>query len=261
MTAPLGPRVGRRATSLQDTCYSAPMIEETMQPPTSADVIERYGIEVLKLNHVAFYAIHRLVDGWRYNAPTLRFLFDHVFAVRHRHNELAATLLSGKIPSSRLSGSNRPGVFESPGAEFHFELLDATAAHALGANAYAWAVVLVLSRLLQAFKDDLDASRDEWDSSEPLIHGCSIGAILTASANNFRHSDEWLKDRGCPTPQQLQSIRVLAAAFREPDGANHQLGRDVCQETLQLLSDGSFDTLSEKFFAFANSMVKRRIRT
>ena len=236
---------------------------EAMQPPTYDEVVQQYGIEILKLNHVAFYAMHRLIDGWRYNAPTLQFLFDRVFAVKRRHNELAATLLSGEIPSDRLSGSNRPAVFESPGAGFHFELLDATAAHALGADAYAWAVVLVLSRLLQAFKVDLHVSWAEWDSSEPLIHGYSIGAILRASANNFRHSDEWLKNKECPTDEQLRSIQILAAAFQEPiapGGANHTLSRDVCQETLQLLSEGSFDTLGEKFFAFANSMVKRRIR-
>ena len=76
---------------------------EAMQPPTYDEVVQQYGIEILKLNHVAFYAMHRLIDGWRYNAPTLRFLFDRVFAVKRRHNELAATLLSGEIPSDRLS--------------------------------------------------------------------------------------------------------------------------------------------------------------
>ena len=96
-----------------------------------------------------------------------------------------------------------------------------------------------------------------------LVGDWSIGAIFAEAANNFRHSDEWLKQKGHPNKRQLESIEVLAAALREAiaaDGANHTLSRDVCREILQLLSDGSFDTLSEKFFAFANSMVKRRIR-
>ena len=85
--------------------------------------------------------------------------------------------------------------------------------------------MLVLSGLLQAFKVDLHVSWAEWDSSEPLIHGYSIGAILRASANNFRHSDEWLKNRGhARRMNSSRSIRVLAAAFEEPiapGGANH----------------------------------------
>lgn len=128
---------------------------EAMQPPTYREVVERYGIEILELNHIAFYAMHRLIDGWRYHEPTLRFLFDRVFEVRHRHSELAATLLSGEIPSNRLSVSNRPGVFETPGAGFYFELSDAVAAHALGADAYAGAVILVLSGLLLAFNANI----------------------------------------------------------------------------------------------------------
>jgi hypothetical protein len=98
-------------------------------------------------------------------------------------------------------------------------------------------------------------------SAKPLIEGCSIGAVLRASANNFRHNDEWRKRRGDPTDQQLQSIRILAAALRKPiadNGVNHPFGAHVCQETLELLSQGSFDKLSANLFAFANSMVIRR---
>ena len=63
--------------------------------------------------------------------------------------------------------------------------------------------------------------------------------------------------------QQLSSIRVLAAAFCEPiapDGANHRFSRDICPETLDLLSGGDFERLAQDLFAFANNMVKRRAR-
>ena len=233
-------------------CYSAP-VTEAMQPPTYDDVVQRYGLKILAkgadlvltpkgglattktggamLGSVEFSAMFRLVHGWRFNEPTLRFLFGRVFAIRHRLRERTTTG-------------------------------DEIAAHKLGAIAYAGAVVLVLDRLLQAFRDDMDGW-PEWHNSEPLIRGHSIGAILWASANNFRHNDEWLKKRGHPTQQQLKSIRVLADALEEPigpDGANHKLSRHVCQDTLQLLSGESFSMLGRRFFAFANSMVQRRVR-
>jgi hypothetical protein len=235
---------------------------EAMEPPTSLDVIERYGLEMLAAmrNGEQSNLMLKLIHGWRFNAPTLRFLFDRLFAVRRRHDELRAT--QGEMAlSARLSpGTNRPILFAtvSPG---YFDSADEIAAHELGATTYAGTVVLVLAGLLQTFQDGIGASRDDWDRSEPLIGGRSIGAILDASANNFRHNEEWLKDRAHPMGRQLVSIQVLADAFGEqiaPDGANHSLCRNVCPETLQLLSDGSFDVLSEKFFAFANSMVKRR---
>ena len=37
----------------------------------------------------------------------------------------------------------------------------------------------------------MNATTAEWNNS--LIGGRSIGAILAASANNFRHNDEWLE--------------------------------------------------------------------
>jgi hypothetical protein len=156
----------------------------------------------------------------------------------------------------------RPSV----SAQWCFETTDAIAALHTGADVYAGAVISVLDGLLRLFRDNIfkDSKKasggEEWDKSGPLIWGCSIGAIIIATANNFRHNNEWERDKWDPTPLQVRSIKVLAAALREPDGANHKLGRDVCREILQLLSDGSFDTLGEKFFAFANSMVKGRRR-
>ena len=234
---------------------------EAMQPPTRDGVVKRYGLElkilVQKGLAVEFGAMFALLDGWRFNEPTLRFLFDRVFEIWRRRDELTA--------SFRAMAQQPQGPINfTPEAPFGLDdqgvlgASDEIAAHDLGATAYAGAVVLVLSGLLQTFKDNMNATTAEWNNS--LIGGRSIGAILAASANNFRHNDEWLKDRAHPTGQQLASIRVLADAFGEqiaPDGADHRLYRNTCPETLQLLSDGSFDTLSENFFAFANSMVQR----
>jgi hypothetical protein len=118
----------------------------------------------------------------------------------------------------------------------------------------------VLSGLLQSFKDDMDATKDDWDKSAPLIQGCSVGMILAASANNFRHIDEWIKSES-PTAQQLASIRVLAAAFCEPialDGADHRFRREISADALEFPSSGDFELLGRNLFTFANNMVKRR---
>jgi hypothetical protein len=222
---------------------------ETMQPPTRGAVVKRYGIELTILAQeglsVEFGAMFALVDGWRFNEPTLRFLFGRVFEMRRRHDELTASFNTQQFQGGPIYFTPRAPF----GIDDHGVLgaADEIAAHDLGATAYAGAVVLVLTGLLQACKADMKATSDEWNGSGPLIEGCSIGAVLAASANNFRHNDEWLKNRAHPTDPQLASIRVLAAAFREPiatDGANHALSRNVCPETLQLLSDGSFDVLS-----------------
>jgi hypothetical protein len=244
-----------------------------MQPPTYLEVVERYGLEILNrpadlvvtagsiakakggdlmMLNAEYSAMSRLVHGWRFNAPTLQLLFDQVSTIRRRGKELEDRL--------KASGS---GWADPVILGRYRELRDEKAANELGGTAYAGAIVLVLTGLLQAFKDDMDATWDDWNRSGPLIENCSVGAVLAASANNFRHNDEWLKDRGDPTDKQLRSICILAAALRKPiaaNGVNHPFGAHVCQETLELLSQGSFDKLSANLFDFANSMVIRRER-
>jgi hypothetical protein len=237
-------------------------------PPAYDEVVERYGLEILKspgdlvvkdgdialtksrdlmLNNAEYSALFRLVQRWRFNAPTLQSLFDLVFTTKRRRKDLDASL---------------NGAFVVRHFDRYHELNDEIGANELASVAYAGTVVLVLSGLLRSFKDDMDATRDDWEKSAPLINSCSIGSILAASANNFRHNDEWAKTRP-PKQNQLASIRVLAAAFQEqiaPDGAGHRLSRDICAETLELLGGGSFDKLSANLFGFANNMVKRRQR-
>ena len=145
-------------------------------------------------------------------------------------------------------------------ARYH-ELNDQISVSELSAPIYAGAIVLVLSGMLQTLKYEIDATYDDWEKSAPLMEGCSVGAIIVASGNNFRHNDEWARTRR-PTRKQLPSIRVLAAAFKEPiaaDGSGHKFGRNICPATLELLSGGSFDGLASNFFAFARNMVERRL--
>jgi hypothetical protein len=57
-----------------------------------------------------------------------------------------------------------------------------------GAATYGGCVVLVLGGALLRLRNDLDAER-EWNATEPSFNSCSLGAIVVASANGFRHAD------------------------------------------------------------------------
>lgn len=146
----------------------------------------------LMLNNAEYSATLRLVQRWRFNAPTLKMLFERVFSVQNRKRELDARLnvvFANHVFDTKASDLLPP----SESIEQYHALNDEIAANEIGASACAGAIVLVLSGLLQSFKDDMDATKDDWNKSPPIVQGCSVGMILAASANNFRHLDEWVK--------------------------------------------------------------------
>jgi hypothetical protein len=266
------------------TKSASPNKASLFQPPAYDDVVERFGLDILKtpgdlvlkdgdllltksgdlmLKNVEYSALFRLVHGWRYNAPTLQSLFDLVFTTKSRRKDLD-DCVNRVFADHRFNPTSADPLTpdEDSIAKYH-QLNDEIGANELASSAYAAAVVLVLTALLLRFRDDLNATADDWDKSAPLIHGCSVGSVLAASANNFRHNDEWAKTRH-PTNRQLASIRILAAAFQEPialHGSGHRFSRDICPETLELLSGGSFERLSSNVFTFANNMAQQRSRT
>ena len=94
-------------------------------------------------------------------------------------------------------------------------------------------------------------------NKRPLTEGYSVGAIIDAAANNFRHHDEWAKTEP-PSQQQLRSISVIAAVLKiaiKPNGGRHPFRRNVCPDIVVVLSQGSFEIMNRNIFAFANSMV------
>ncbi len=258
------------------------------QPPTFEDIVDRFTVEILKrpgdlvavngdiastkwgdlmLNDPVYSAMFRLVQHWRFNAPTLQPLFELVVGTKARRKELDDSMNRVFAHQHFDPSAASPLTPDDRSIAQYHELNDEIGATEVAASTYAATVVLLLADLLSRLKDDIDATEDDWEKVGPLFGGYSIGAILTAAANNFRHRDEWVKTLvkdGVPTAQQLPSIRILGAALQEPiapDGARHGLSRDVCPDVLELLSGCSFDALGAQFFAFANALVQRVERT
>jgi hypothetical protein len=173
-----------------------------MNPPQYREIVERYNVDFLKtpgdlvarnnsiaitkrgdlmLNSDEYSALTTLVQYWRFNEPYLRTLFELGLTTKRRLEALIK-LRDGSL--DRFVNHERN---------------DEISANTIGTASYAGAIVMVVSRLLLAFRDDLDATDQEWTQSGPKVEGCSIGAIVEAAANNFRHNDEWLKHARKPT--------------------------------------------------------------
>jgi hypothetical protein len=201
---------------MPDHDFEADSMTEATRPPAYDEVVERYALEILKspgdlvikdgdlaltksgdlmLKNAEYSAMFRLVQGWRFNAPTLQALFDLVFTTKRRRKDLDDSL-NGVFADRRFDPkAANPFMPDQSSLDRYHELNDEIGANELASVAYAGAVVLVLSGLLQSFKDDIDATRNDWEKSTPLFEGFSIVSILAASANNFRHNDEWAKTR------------------------------------------------------------------
>ena len=242
---------------------------EMKHTPTYNEVISAYGLDILKpgddlsfttsgdlaltaygdgkLGDDRFNAMHRLVLGWCFNAPTLTELFKLVSDARARKEQLEDEL--NNVAST---------VFDSPASLKRFHAIrDEFGASDFGGGACAGAIMVVLGELLRMFKKDLNATCSNWDKCSPSINGYSFGSIVGAAANNFRHHGDWAR-RDPPDHQQLVSIRVIAAVLQVSigeDGMGHPFRHNVCPELLEALSDGNSEELNRKFFAFAKSLA------
>jgi hypothetical protein len=211
----------------------------------------------LMLNDPEYSAFFRLVNWWRFNYPVMSVMFDAVFP---------PTAESGRLERDleelfQHAATKSPHPMTSLDYDEYHRINDAMGAQEVALGVYAGAIVVALSNALQSFRADIGGNMQQWDAASPQFGGCSLGQVIIASANNVRHADEWQVSRP-PTQQQLQSMRVLAAALNEPlvppDGSRHRFGREVSPETLQVLSGGRVAQLEANFFAFAKDMLERR---
>lgn len=211
----------------------------------------------LMLNDEDYSAFFKLVQTWRFNFPTLKILFDASIYIAHHRRKLEIELEG--LFAQAATTSRHP--MQNLDYDAYHRTNDATDAAEVARGVYAGSIAIVLINMLQSFRVNIAATQDEWKKAAPLFDGYSVGQILEASANNVRHAEEWQTTRP-PTRQQMNSIQVLSAVLHEPleptDGSRHRFSREICPETLQLISDGDFRKLEANLFSFANAMFQQR---
>lgn len=203
---------------------------------------------------IAYNGLFRLVQTWRVCEAHLRSLFDAMtgaLAWRESLNDKMNAL--GEARHAQISSSS---YLPSPefGEAFN-EICDQQASAAFGAGIYAGSLMLMLSGMLLRLRDDI-AAKNNWTHAGPLYNGYSVGAIIEAGANGFRHADEWAKTR-IQTSQQKRSQVVIAAALSGrplPDDSSP----GGCVELLRLLSGETFDGLAKKVFEFAHELARKQ---
>lgn len=234
------------------------------------EVVDKYDIEILKvpgdwvirdgdialsksrdfmLNDEVYSGLYRLVQSWRFSVPSLVTLFGLCRAAREQENEFNGVL-----------NELRPLASADNRTRYH-EANDQIDAAQLALQTYAGALLLVVNGILQAFKDDIEAPRQDWEKAGPSLGGYSVGAFIEAAANNFRHEDEWMKTRE-PMRRQLASIRVLESAFgkRFRDISGERFSPNIAPEALALLAAEDFENIGKRIFAFANELARSASR-
>lgn len=216
---------------------------------TSTGALHLTKDRTLKLGDDRFNAMFRLVERWRLNSPTLAVLFEAVANSRDQKQHLVDQVNGGGL-----------AIHDTHSVEAFRTLNDEIGANEFGCAVYAGAIMLVLSNLLLRFKIDLNANDKDWKGACPLIEGCSVGSIVQAAANNFRHHDEWARTDP-PKPRQLRWISTIAAILKRsiaPDGSRHPFRYNACPEIIEVISGGDYERLNRNVFTFANRMVSGR---
>jgi hypothetical protein len=244
--------------------------------PSQEEIVTKFNLEILKspadlvvrngdiamtksgdlmLNDEHYSAMRRFVSTWRFNAPMLKSLFDLTMAVSLRSKDLKRSL--DQVADHHLGSNHKPFPPGSTAFSRRLALNEEIAANMLGSDSCAGAILLNLTGFLQALRDDINTARLDWEGTAPLIHGHSVGAVLAAASNYFRHWDEWRKTSP-PTTRQATSIDVLNAVLDSAglkQSTQRLLGVEgICTKNLDVLSEGDFDKLSERVFAFANGL-------
>jgi hypothetical protein len=126
-----------------------------------------------------------------------------------------------------------------------------------GGAACAGAIMVVLNNLLQRYKTDLSGVNPKWEGVGPQFNGYSLGEVIDAAANNFRHHDEWARIRK-PDPRQTKSIAVIEAVLNYTPLTPTLVvpwRRNACADLIAVFGGSDFATLELRFFEFAKVMV------
>jgi hypothetical protein len=203
-----------------------------------------------------YNAMHRLVLRWRSNTRVLETLLDLVTVDNLRKHTAEAereaivcVALVGEFPSPE-----RIEEFHARGEEIE--------TGEFGGAACAGAIMVVLNNLLQRYKTDLKAVNPKWGGVGPLFNGYSLGEVIEAASNNFRHHDEWARIERTQklTKPQMKSIPVVEAAlgYAPLSATAPSWRRNACADLVAVIIGGSeFATLEQRFFEFAKAMLDR----
>ena len=255
---------------------TAALTPEEVSAPSYDQIVDAYGLTILKaradwslengdlamtkdgdikVGDTAYNGLFRLVQTWRYNAPHLRYLFETMNKMCGWSKSLDEKM--NAIGEERMAQFciDTYGKSDTKFAEYAAALnavWEEQGVATFGAATYGGCLMLILSGALLRFADDTDA-KGEWSKIGPFFNGHSVGPIIAAAANGFRHTDEWAKTR-IPTRQQKASQDIINGAlsgFPAPDESSP--GR--CVEVLQLLSGGDFECLASNVFTFAHNLA------
>jgi hypothetical protein len=150
----------------------------------------------LQIGDAVYSAMFRLVQTWRYSRPHLA----QVFALTV---ETAQDLARLAERTEAITIETHGAFDQRSSAQDHFaplrEAFEASGAVELGRQLYAGCIILLLDGMLRRFQDDV-AAGEAWRQADSKFNGVSFGRFVVASANSFRHADEWAKTRS-PTKQ------------------------------------------------------------
>jgi hypothetical protein len=252
--------------------------EPGWKPPLYNEVVETYGLEILKaqgdwsimegdlaatkdgdikVGDTVYNGLYRLVEAWRHNAPHLRFLFEMMAAMRVRRTGLDDKMNQvGEEKRARFDIKTHMRPDPEFTEAFH-SVIDEQDSADFGYVTYGGCLIMVLSGSLTRFKDDIDATSDDWTKAAPLFNGCSLGQVIVAAANGFRHDDEWGKTR--PASQQQKVSQDILATALKGNPVLHGRTPGMCAEVLEMLSKGGdFEQLTSSMFTFAHNVALRR---
>jgi hypothetical protein len=246
--------------------------------PGYDEFVDRYGLEILKqpgdlqivdgdlaltkdldlmMGDNSYNALFRLAEYWRHNAAHIALLMDLLGLMIDRHDDANRRLENAMETDAQRK--RETGQFFSWSPDFlaawhkHY---DEEGTAISGQMTYSGCVIMLASNALTRFRDDLDCPSGHWKQCGPQYGGHSAGEIVIASANGFRHADEWVKTRPMK-PIQLKSANVLTSALGPARIAGGQASRPGrCQEVIKLLAGGSaFDGFTQVVFSFAHAVA------
>jgi hypothetical protein len=220
--------------------------------------ITRWGdILAGSLQHAGFA---RFILYWRYNWLSIQELlvaaYQAKIAVQQQKEEL------DRLAADRTS-LMRTNPFDQAGHQAlqikYQQEDDVLGALAFRQETYAASLMLALSSLLGQLRDDIEANDTIWKECGPHYSGRSLGELVAAAANAYRHADEWLKTVK-PSARQRISMDCLADALGRPMD-RFGFRKSINCEILDVISVGSSETLTENVLGFAHSLALKAEQT